>query len=131
MEDAVAETAKLASVGLGTGFIAGVLGVGGGAILVPSLAMLLPHRIQNHKQALGTSLCAMVPVGAVGAFTHYRLGNIPKPATIALPLAIGCAAGSFLGARFVAGRTDDDQLRLLFGVLIGGMGGRSLLGAFK
>ena len=125
------ELANLTGVGLGTGVIAGVFGVGGGAVLVPALSMLLPDRIKTHKQALATSLAAMVPVGTMGAITHYRLGNIPYPMKMALPLAAGSALGSYLSALYVAGKMNDEHLRILFGVLIGGMGARTLRQGLK
>ena len=69
----------------------------------------------------------MVPMAVVGAATHYRMGNVPRPGLIALPLTIGTAAGSFIGASTVAGKMDDAYLRVLFSTLIGGMGVKSLL----
>lgn len=110
--------------------IAGIFGVGGGAILVPALSMLLPERIETHKQALATSLAAMVPLSCVGVLTHYRLGNVPYPGTIGIPLALGSAVGSYMGAHYIAGHMKDEDLRAMFGVLICGMGLRTLRSGF-
>ena len=62
---------KLAS-GVAAGFLAGLFGVGGGAVVVPLLALATDL---DHKTALGTSLCAMVPTGIAGVLAHRRLGH--------------------------------------------------------
>jgi len=59
--------------GIFTGFLSGMMGVGGGTIMVP--AMVLLAGIGQHT-AQGISLLAMIPAGGVGAFTHWRLGNV-------------------------------------------------------
>ena len=64
-----------------TGFLAGMMGVGGGGVMVPPLVIFIG--MPQHL-AQGTSLLAMLPGSAVGAYTHYRLGNVVK--TIALGL---------------------------------------------
>ena len=43
-----------AGIGCCSGFLAGVFGVGGGAVVVPALSLFTD---MNHYQALGTSLC--------------------------------------------------------------------------
>ena len=60
-------------VGAAAGFLAGLFGVGGGAVVVPLLALATDL---DHKTALGTSLCAMVPTGVAGVLAHRRLGHV-------------------------------------------------------
>jgi hypothetical protein len=60
-------------IGLLTGSLGGLLGIGGGAIMIAAMVLLLG---MNQVIAQETSLLCMVPAGAVGAFTHWRLGNI-------------------------------------------------------
>lgn len=53
-------------------FLAGLFGVGGGAVTVPALTLCLGV---SHYQALGTSLAAMVPTAVVGTYTHHTHGR--------------------------------------------------------
>jgi uncharacterized membrane protein YfcA len=97
--------------GVGTGFISGMMGVGGGSVMIP--AMVIVAGMPQHL-AQGTSLLAMVPVGISGAFTHYRLGNVQT--RLAFGLAIGVIGGGFLGAT-VANLLPDIYLRLIFALI--------------
>ena len=79
---------SLVVIGLTTGFLAGLLGIGGGAFTV--LAILLVVGM-NQYTAQGCSLLALVPAGAVGAYTHWRHGNI---ATLFCPASLaGLSSG--------------------------------------
>ncbi|MBA4419462.1 MAG: permease, partial [Syntrophus sp. (in: bacteria)] len=78
-----------------TGFISGMMGVGGGAVMVP-LMVILANMGQHIAQ--GTSLLAMIPISISGSFTHNKLGNVRS--NIVLGLAIGSVIGGFLGASF-------------------------------
>jgi uncharacterized membrane protein YfcA len=65
--------------------------------------------------AQGSSLLAMVPAGAVGAYTHFRLGNVVKGL---LPgLIPGILAGTFLGST-LALRLPELVLRLAFAAVL-------------
>jgi hypothetical protein len=82
-----------ALLGLAVGFLAGLLGVGGGTVLVPVL--VLGQQIPQHT-AQGISLLLIVPVGLVGAVSYAREGQV---AMRALPgLLAGGAVGAVLGA---------------------------------
>lgn len=91
-----------------TGFLAGMMGVGGGGVMVPPLVIFIG--MPQHL-AQGTSLLAMLPGSAVGAYTHHKLGNVNK--TIVLGLIAGAAAGSYLGAS-LAHHIPELYLRVLF-----------------
>jgi uncharacterized membrane protein YfcA len=95
-----------------TGFLSGMMGVGGGTIMVP--AMVLFAGFTQHT-AQGSSLLAMVPSGGVGAHTHWRLGNVDtKVLTGLIP---GILIGTFLGgslAHFIS----EDTLRIVFAVVL-------------
>ena len=52
-----------------------MMGVGGGSIMVPAMVLLAGF---PQVLAQGSSLLAMVPAGAVGAHTHFRLGNVVR-----------------------------------------------------
>lgn len=101
----------LIATGIFTGFLSGMMGVGGGGVMVPPLVILLG--MPQHL-AQGTSLLAMVPGSAMGAATHNKLGNVAKE--IALGLMIGAAIGGYFGSTF-AHLTPEFYLRLLFSVV--------------
>ncbi|MBT9252952.1 MAG: sulfite exporter TauE/SafE family protein [Brockia lithotrophica] len=103
--------AVLLATGIFTGFLSGMMGVGGGSIMVPAMVVFLG--VGQHL-AQGTSLLAMVPTGTVGAWTHFRLGNV---AVSILPgLLAGIFLGSSLGA-WIAHLLPDAALRAVFAVV--------------
>ena len=61
------------AVGLAAGFVAGMLGVGGGVLIVPGLTLFVGLS-QLHAEA--TSLVAIVPAAIVGAWRQDRYGNV-------------------------------------------------------
>jgi uncharacterized protein len=107
-------------IGSVTGFLSGMMGVGGGGVMIPLLVVL--GNMEQHL-AQGTSLLAMVPVSLSGAMTHYRLGNVRM--NIAWGLAIGSLVGSSFGAT-TASLLPELYLRLLFAGLASWMGVRSI-----
>jgi uncharacterized protein len=60
-------------LGFAGGMVGGLLGVGGGILFVPALAIF---QDQSQVQAEATSLLAIVPVAAVAAWRQYGYGNI-------------------------------------------------------
>lgn len=95
-----------------TGFLSGMMGVGGGTIMVPVMVLLAGF---TQHVAQGTSLLVMVPAGAVGAFTHWKLGNVA--AGILFGLIPGILLGTYLGGN-LANIIPDNTLRLIFAVII-------------
>jgi uncharacterized membrane protein YfcA len=53
--------------------VGGLIGVGGGVLFVPALALFLD---QSQLDAVSTSLLAIVPVAALGAWRQRRYGNV-------------------------------------------------------
>lgn len=107
-------------IGLGSGFLAGLFGVGGGVIVVPALTVATD---MNHYQALGTSLCAMTLPAIVGTSAHYAKGNVAIRA--APGLALGAFVGAYLGGQ-AGQKMNEDVLRYGFSALMIGLGVRSL-----
>jgi len=101
-----------------TGFLSGMMGVGGGTIMVPVMVILTGF---TQHVAQGTSLLVMVPTGAIGAFTHWRMGNIATE--ILFGLIPGIILGTYLGGNF-AYLFSDNILRLIFATAILLMGFR-------
>jgi uncharacterized protein len=65
--------AAACALGFAGGFAGGLLGVGGGVIFVPALALLLD---QGQVEAEATSLLAVVGVGLIGAWRQHGYGNV-------------------------------------------------------
>jgi len=98
--------------GIFTGFLSGMMGVGGGTIMVPSMVLLIGF---TQYTAQGCSLLAMVPVGIAGAYTHWRLGNVN---TSILPgLIPGILIGTYLGGS-LAHFLREGTLRIIFAAVL-------------
>ncbi|EHN09866.1 hypothetical protein PAI11_32800 [Patulibacter medicamentivorans] len=67
------QIAAAIAIGLAAGVVSGLLGVGGGSLFVPGLALLLGL---PHVDAEATSLLAIVPVSLVGSWRQHRYGNL-------------------------------------------------------
>jgi uncharacterized protein len=103
------------ALGLVAGVFAGLFGVGGGILFVPTLSLALGLD-QLHAQA--TSLAAMLPVVAVGTWNQRRYGNVRlRPAVV---LGLGGVAGVLAGG-FLAESLPEHVLERLFGVLLLGV----------
>lgn len=97
----------LLAIGATSGFVSGLLGVGGGVILVPVLTVLLRFPV---KKALGTSLAVVAAQAIPGTITHALLGHIDW--AIAAGLFIGVIPGARVGSR-LAVATTDERLRII------------------
>lgn len=108
----------LALTGVVSGVLAGLLGIGGGAIIVPALAIALEAMgydsdIVQHV-AVGTSLAIIIPTGISSALSHHRRGAVEgrvlrlwAPVIVVSTLLGGLMAGWYSG----------DVLRIVFGVM--------------
>jgi len=109
----VSTTTIILAVCLGTlaGVMAGLFGVGGGILFVPTLVALGLGQLE----AQGTSLLAILPTVAAGAWNQRRFGHLrPRAAVV---LGVASVAGVEIGAR-VATELPEDVLRRLFAVLL-------------
>lgn len=100
-----------------TGVIAGLLGVGGGAVIVPALVWLfhlqnLPETTLMHM-AIGTSLATIIVTSLSSVRAHHRHGAVLWP--IFWRLTPGIIVGALLGAA-VADALPGDALRIIFGI---------------
>jgi len=98
-------------LGLAAGVLAGMFGVGGGILFVPTLIALG----LDHHDAIGTSLLAIIPTAAVGTWRQSRYGNVRWRAGAVLGLA---AAVSAQGGVALAEALSDATLRRLFAGLL-------------
>jgi uncharacterized protein len=97
----------LIAAGAGAGVLSGLLGVGGGLVMVPALALL---GMAQHR-AHATSLAAIVPIGIVGAIVFGQANSVDVLAAVVL------AAGSLLGVQAgtrAMNRLSAERLALVF-----------------
>jgi uncharacterized membrane protein YfcA len=99
-------------LGFGAGVLSGTFGVGGGILFVPTLTLVVGL---TQLGAEATSLAAMIPVVAVGAWrqhghglVHWRIAT-----TVGLASALGVVAGVAL-----AEALPEHALRKLFALLL-------------
>ncbi|HEY8192336.1 MAG TPA: sulfite exporter TauE/SafE family protein [Gaiellaceae bacterium] len=111
MEDVVAAIA----LGLLAGVAAGFFGVGGGILFVPTLVLAIGL---GQLEAEATSLAAILPTVAAGAWRQHRYGNVAWR-TAGL-LGIVAVVGVELGVR-AADALPEDTLRRLFALLLFGV----------
>jgi hypothetical protein len=110
----------LAVIGVGvfTGILSGLMGVGGGIIMIPAMIYLMGL---SQKLAQGISLAVIIPVSISGALIHASHGNVRKE--VGVWLVVGGVSGGLIGA-WLAMRLPSDILRATFGaflIILGGM----------
>jgi uncharacterized membrane protein YfcA len=99
-------------IGLAGGVLAGLFGVGGGIVFVPTLALAL-GLTQLHAEA--SSLLAILPTAVVGSWRQYRYGNVHL--RVAALVGLAAIGGVQLGV-LVAESLPEAILRRLFGILL-------------
>ncbi len=104
-------------LGLGAvvGILAGLLGIGGGAIIVPTLVFSLawqgvPSRFLMHL-ALGTSMASIIFTSVSSFWAHHRRGAVHW--TVVRRIVLGILLGSFLGS-CLASRMSTNLLKGIF-----------------
>jgi uncharacterized protein len=99
------------ALGLVAGVVSGLLGVGGGTLFVPTLLALG----LSQRSAEATSLLAILPTVAAGAWSQQRYGNVRwRPAAV---IGVTSVAGVVAGV-LVAEALPEVTLRRLFAVLL-------------
>lgn len=100
------------------GFVAGLIGVGGGLFVLPLLVLLfsVPMRI-----AIGVS-STYVGIAALPGFVGHLAGGDPFDVWAALPLAGVAFLGARIGPRLSL-KTDTDKLRWILAVILVGLAG--------
>jgi uncharacterized protein len=100
-------------LGLAAGVISGVFGVGGGVLFVPTLALVVGL---TQLEAQATSLAAIIPVVAAGAWRHHRYGNVRwQPALL---IGLASMAGVAGGVSLAVALSEDTLRRLFAAVLV-------------
>jgi uncharacterized protein len=100
------------ALGFAAGVLAGLFGVGGGILFVPTLTLGL-GLTQLHAEA--TSLLAIIPTVVAGTWRQQRYGNVRWRPAIVIGLA---AIGGVEGGVALAESLPENALRRLFGLLM-------------
>lgn len=127
VQDLLFLAASLLFAGVITGLLAGLFGVGGGAVIVPVLYQIfamvgVPEQFRMHL-SVGTSLAIIIPTSISSFRTHFSKGMVLMDVLRiwAIPVVVGVVAGSFIAA-FAPGSV----LKLVF-VFIAGINATKLL----
>jgi uncharacterized protein len=100
------------ALGFVAGILAGLFGVGGGILFVPTLTLGL-GLTQIHAEA--TSLLAILPTVAAGAWRQQRYGNVRWRAAVVVGVS---AVAGVEGGVALAESVSQGLLRRLFGALM-------------
>jgi uncharacterized membrane protein YfcA len=112
-------------IGFLGGFAGGMLGIGGGAIYVPAMVLLLDR---GQHVAQGASLAAIVATGLVGGATHLRQQNVDLQA-VAFVAPVAVLTG--FGAALLADVLDAEVLRRIFAVVAGYVALMTIYGSLR
>ncbi len=100
-------------LGVFIGAVSGLVGIGGGALLIPIL--VLGYGMTQHR-AQGTSLATLLlPIGLFAFWKYWKSGDVDL--RLAILVAVGFAVGGWLGGSW-AQHLSDVALRRGFAVLL-------------
>jgi len=112
MDASLVEILAAAALGFAGGLVGGLIGVGGGVLFVPALALFLD---QSQLEAVSTSLLAIVPVAALGTWRQQRYGNV----RLREGLLVGALSPVGVGVGVLLSNTVSERvLELAFAALI-------------
>jgi uncharacterized membrane protein YfcA len=108
-------------VGIFSGIVGGLLGLGGGVIIIPVLTTLFPligidNDLSMHV-AIGTSLATTIIITSVSTLAHYRRLNAKILFRSAIKLWPGIVTGTTIGI-LIAAYLSTQHLSLAFGVMV-------------
>jgi len=109
-----------ALLGSGVGFLAGLLGIGGGLVIVPVLSSILLHfdilpADQVVVAAIATSLASILFTSTSSAIAHHKNGNVPW--NLAPWIMVGVALGALFSG-FMATLLPEHIVRVVFAVSV-------------
>lgn len=112
---------ELALLGLCTGFLAGLLGIGGGMIMVPFISAILAARGVAPglavKMAIATSMATIIFTSVSSVRAHHKRGAVRWD--IVRRLAPGIVIGAALASLGVFAALKGGSLALLFALFVG------------
>lgn len=112
---------ELAALGLCTGFLAGLLGIGGGMVMVPFLTWMLGQRGISPdlavKMAIATSMATIIFTSISSVRAHHKKGAVRWD--LVKGLAPGIVLGSLLGSLGIFALVKGTSLALFFAAFVG------------
>ena len=99
--------------GFGIGVVSGLLGVAGGAFLIP---VMTGYCGLDQRCAQATSLVVVIPSSIVGCIIYAAYGNIDFG--VASYLVVGSMVGAYLGAKLMCKMPEKHLRRLFSGMLL-------------
>ena len=105
-------------IGLAAGILSGLVGVGGGIILVPTMVFFL-HYTQHQAQGMSLGVLTF-PVVILGFLKYYHecaKAGTPIDFKVIGIIAIGFVVGSYFGSS-IALKIDKDLLKKIFAVIL-------------
>lgn len=111
---------ELALLGLATGFLAGLLGIGGGMLMVPFITIIMSHRGVAPdlavKMAIATSMATIIFTSMSSVLAHHKRGAVRWD--IVKRLAPGIVVGSILGSLGVFALLKGSYLAIFFALFV-------------
>jgi uncharacterized membrane protein YfcA len=112
---------ELSALGIGAGFLAGLLGIGGGMVMVPFLTFMLDLRgidpSLTIKMAIATSMTTIIFTSASSVRAHHRKGAVLW--TVVKTFAPGLVLGSLLASLGVFSLVKGKYLSIVFALFVG------------
>jgi uncharacterized membrane protein YfcA len=102
----------LVFIGLATGTLAGLLGIGGGVVMVPAMIVFFD---ELNVVAKGTSVAVIIPTSIMGTWRNWKADNIDL--RVAAIVGFGGIASAVAGG-VIADRMSDDLSNVLFATLV-------------
>ncbi len=112
---------ELAVLGIGTGFLAGLLGIGGGMLMVPFITIILSNRgvepSLSVKMAIATSMATIIFTSISSVRAHHKRGAVRWD--LVKGLAPGIVIGSLIGSLGVFALLKGSYLAIFFALFVG------------
>jgi uncharacterized membrane protein YfcA len=103
----------LLCIGLMSGILSGLVGIGGGIVIVPALVYFMS---MSQHEAQGTSLSVLLlPVGLLAVYNYYKAGYVDVQATFII--ASTFVIGGFIGSK-IAISIDQSLIKKIFGIFL-------------
>ena len=111
---------ELVLLGVGTGFLAGLLGIGGGMLMMPFITLIMAGRGVAPdlavKMAIATSMATIIFTSISSVRAHHRRGAVRWD--IVKRLAPGIVVGSIIGSMGVFALLKGSYLAIFFGLFV-------------
>lgn len=112
MPNPLLNACRLGTIGILTGLINGLIGIGGGTILIPAMVFLLG---EEQHIAHGTSLAIILPTALVSTYVYQSNGHMDW--SLVYKIAASGMIGGYIGARLME-QIPAARLKQIFGVFM-------------